>query len=91
MPRKLRCSLTILAAIALVAAFASSAAQAQFKNADHGHTKGTDIRPWTTTHGSTALLVAMTVTCSSPRRPSRAARQRRDRSPLRLGLLPPFS
>ena len=51
MPRKLRCSLTILAAIALVAAFASSAAQAQSKNAT-GPTKGTDIRPWTTTHGS---------------------------------------
>ncbi|MGC1893743.1 MAG: hypothetical protein WA763_08630 [Pseudolabrys sp.] len=42
MPRKLRCSLTILAAIALVAAFASSAAQAQFKNAT-GPTKGTAL------------------------------------------------
>jgi hypothetical protein len=51
MPCKLRYSLTALAVIALVAAFASSAAQAQFKNAT-GATKGTDIRPWTTTHGS---------------------------------------
>ena len=51
MPRKLRYSLTILAAIALVAAFASSAAQAQFKNTT-GPTKGTNVAPWTTTHAS---------------------------------------
>lgn len=51
MPRKLRYSLTTFAAIALVAAFASSAAQAQFKNAT-GAAKGTNIRPWITTHGS---------------------------------------
>ena len=44
MPRKLRYSLTILAAIALVAAFASSAAQAQFKNTT-GPTKGTNMAP----------------------------------------------
>ena len=52
MPCKLRYSLTALAAIALVAASASSSAQAQakFKNAT-GPTN-TNIRPWTTTHGS---------------------------------------
>jgi hypothetical protein len=52
MPCKLRYSLTALAAIALVAASASSSAQAQakFKNAT-GPTN-TNMRPWTTTHGS---------------------------------------
>jgi hypothetical protein len=90
MPRKLRCSLTILAAIALVAAFASSAAQAQFKNAT-GPTKGTDIRPWTTTHGSNRSVGRNDGYVQQPKTSKQGGRKRRDRSPLRLGLLPPFS